>query len=128
MCALCPRQARPPIGGRCAMRHGLDLTAPDVTVTAEAESAGRFHLIHAADLKARAPEWIIRGRVEANSLAMIFGDPACGKSFLAVDWACSVATGKDYHGHTVQQAPVIFIAGEGLNGIARRLQIGRAHV
>lgn len=107
------------MGDLAKLKHAPPVTLAEVT---QQERTHQFRLIHAADLEARAPEWIIRGLIETDSLAMIFGDPACGKSFLAVDWACSVATGKEYHGHTVQQAPVIFIAGEGLNGIARRLQ------
>ncbi|MDV7400135.1 AAA family ATPase, partial [Arthrospira platensis SPKY1] len=37
-------------------------------------------------------QWIIEGYVEADSLAQVFGDPGCGKSFVAIDMACSIAT------------------------------------
>lgn len=82
----------------------------------------RFHFIKAANIEVTQPEWLIRGLLERDVLALVFGDPGCGKSFLAVDWACSVATGRDYAGHKVKHGPVLYLAGEGRNGIARRLR------
>ncbi len=72
------------------------------------------------NLEYRAPEFIIEGLIETETLGMVFGDPGCGKSFLAVDIALSVATGTPFHGRDVKQGPVFFIAGEGHNGLARR--------
>ena len=66
--------------------------------------------------------WLIRGYLEADSLALMFGDPGCGKSFLAIDAACSVATGTEWHGKVTQRGPVFYIAGEGHNGLARRFK------
>lgn len=67
-----------------------------------------------------APDWTIRDIVEADSLVVIFGDPESGKSFLAMDWAASVATGRDWNGFKVKQGPVLYINGEGRNGVNRR--------
>ncbi|MEQ6916040.1 helicase RepA family protein [Halomonas aquatica] len=66
--------------------------------------------------------WLVRGFVEADSLALVFGEPGHGKSFLALDWAASVATGTAWHGHQTRQGAVFVVAGEGHNGIARRLK------
>ncbi len=66
--------------------------------------------------------WLIKGFLEMDSLSLMFGEPACGKSFAAIDLACCVATGKDWHGKQVKkQGPVFYIAGEGFNGLSRRL-------
>ena len=66
--------------------------------------------------------WLIKGFLEMDSLSLMFGEPACGKSFTAIDLACCVATGKDWHGKQVKrQGPVFYIAGEGFNGLSRRL-------
>ena len=66
--------------------------------------------------------WLIKGFLEMDSLSLMFGEPACGKSFTAIDLACCVATGKDWHGKPVKrQGPVFYIAGEGFNGLSRRL-------
>ena len=79
-----------------------------------------FVFVAVGDLEYRPPEYIVDELIEAETLGMIFGDPACGKSFLAVDIALSVATGTQFHGKDVRQGSVFFIAGEGHNGLARR--------
>lgn len=72
-----------------------------------------------------APNWLIRNIVETDSLLLIFGDPEAGKSFLAMDWAASVATGREWNGCRVQQGPVLYINGEGHNGVNRRFHAWR---
>lgn len=67
------------------------------------------------------PNWAIDGIAEVDSLCQLFGDPEAGKSFMAIDWACCVATGKAWKGREVQQGPVLYINGEGRNGFNRRL-------
>ena len=79
-----------------------------------------FAFVPVADLEYRAPDYIIGDLIETETLGLIFGDPGCGKSFLAVDIALSVATGTPFHGRDTKQGSVFFIAGEGHNGLARR--------
>ena len=73
------------------------------------------------DLKMTAPKWLINGLIEENSLAMVFGAPAAGKTFVALDIALSIACGRAYHGLDVKQGTVAYIAGEGHAGFARRV-------
>lgn len=84
----------------------------------KAEAAFKFTA--AGDLEYRDPEFLIADLIETDGLGLIFGDPGCGKSFLAADLALCVASGADFHGREVMQGPVLFIAGEGHNGLARR--------
>lgn len=79
-----------------------------------------FHFIAVGDLEYRDPEFTVDRLIETETLGLIFGDPGCGKSFLAVDLALSVATGTDFHNNKTKQGAVFFIAGEGHNGLARR--------
>jgi hypothetical protein len=79
-----------------------------------------FQFVPVADLKYRAPEYIIGELIETDTMGLIFGDPGCGKSFLAVDIALSVSSGTPFHGRDTKQGSVFFIAGEGHNGLARR--------
>lgn len=79
-----------------------------------------FAFVPVGDLQYRAPEYIVEDLFETETLGLIFGDPGCGKSFLAVDLALSVASGTRFHGRAVRQGSVFFIAGEGHNGLARR--------
>lgn len=71
-------------------------------------------------------DWLVRGYLEADSLALLFGDPGCGKSFVAIDLACSVATGSGWHGKATTPGAVFYIAGEGHNGLARRFKAWEA--
>lgn len=65
-------------------------------------------------------DWQVKGFLEADSLGLIYGPPKSGKSFLAIDWACSIATGTEWNGRKVKQGAVFYLAGEGHNGLARR--------
>lgn len=79
------------------------------------------------EISIRPPVFLVRDLVETDGLALLFGDPAAGKSFVALDLAASVATGRAFHGQPVKAGPVIYIAGEGHNGIGRRLAAWEAH-
>lgn len=78
-----------------------------------------FKRFRKADIK--PADWLIKGYLETDSLSVIYGPPANGKSFLALDWAACISTGKDWHGQPVKQGAVFYLVGEGFNGIARRL-------
>jgi hypothetical protein len=83
-----------------------------------------FGLVHISDLLSdiRPTDWLIHGFFESDSMSLLFGDPAAGKSFVAIDLAACIATGKDWHGHKTKQGAVIYIAGEGMNGISKRFK------
>lgn len=72
-------------------------------------------------------EWLIEDYVETDSLSLLFSPPSSGKSFVMVDMACCVATGTPWHGRSVKRGPVFYIAGEGHNGMARRLAAWSKH-
>ncbi len=99
---------------------------PGLSVVIEPLSAHKpeFAFSHVKELvKGVKPiNWLIKGFLEMDSLSLMFGEPACGKSFAAIDLACCVATGNEWHGKPVKrQGPVFYIAGEGFNGLSRRL-------
>lgn len=96
---------------------------PAKTVPIDKATSGarrRFELVRAGELEAKAPQWVLRGLIERDVLAEVFGDPGAGKSFWAIDLALCVATGTPHHGHAGEQGPVVYIAGEGHNGLKRR--------
>lgn len=67
-------------------------------------------------------DWTVEGYLESDSLSLIFGEPASGKSLVTIDIACCVATGRQWHGNDVKQGAVFYIAGEGFNGLSRRFR------
>lgn len=64
---------------------------------------------------------LIDGYLPAASVGVIFGDSEAYKSFLLIDIAGHIAIGKPWRGHEVQQGKVMFIAGEGGNGLRVRI-------
>jgi len=79
-----------------------------------------FHASEAID-NATPPKWVIRNVAEEDSLIGMFGPPKTGKSFVTIDMACCVATGKDWHEKKTKQGLVLYLAGEGHRGLSRRL-------
>ena len=70
------------------------------------------------------PEWLIEGLIMEETSALLFGKSNAFKSFLAIDIACSVATGHyngDWHGHKIVDGwPVLYVATEGALGVAKQ--------
>ncbi len=68
-----------------------------------------------------SPDWLIENCFEKQKLITVFGEPKSGKSFIAIAMACAIAKGSDFYGHEATQAPVVYLAGEGVSGIRKRL-------
>ncbi|WP_019571257.1 helicase RepA family protein [Thioalkalivibrio sp. ALMg3] len=101
--------------------------AETVSIPVQRMEPPRFKLLHVSDLEFRPPRFLVRDYLEEESLALVFGDPGCGKSFLAVDLACCIATGADFHGNPTSQGGVVYVAGEGANGLKRRFVAWETH-
>lgn len=66
-------------------------------------------------------EWLIDGYVKAESLIMIGGAPASGKTYVALDMALCVATGRSWLGeYKTQMGDAILVACEGRDSVCRR--------
>jgi hypothetical protein len=68
------------------------------------------------------PAWIIKKHVIADSLAMLYGPSGVGKSFVALDMGLCVATGRQWQGYDVKPGLVLYVAGEGMAGITKRIE------
>ena len=79
-----------------------------------------FPFVAVGSLEFRPPRYLIEGMIEEDTVGMFFGDPGSGKTFSVVDVGLCTATGAQFHGRTVKQGSVFYIAGEGHNGLARR--------
>jgi hypothetical protein len=73
------------------------------------------------------PEWIIGDYLVKNGLNVMFGPPASFKSFLALDWACTLAHPDmdTWFGRPCATGRVLYIAAEGGSGIRQRIQSWR---
>lgn len=66
--------------------------------------------------------WQVEGYKETHALSMVWGAPGSYKTFHILDWSLSIATGTPWHTSPVKQGAVLYVAGEGMNGLARRVQ------
>jgi hypothetical protein len=66
--------------------------------------------------------YLIQNYIPSNSFGMLFGGSGEFKSFCAASWACHVATGLDWNGHSVNQSGVLYIVGEGGIGMPKRFK------
>ena len=66
--------------------------------------------------------WLVENYIEADTTGLLFGDPGVFKSFLALDMALAIAANIAWHGNPVTGGLTLYIAGEGHNGMARRLR------
>lgn len=93
-------------------------------------TSNEFKLIRASDVVAaiKPPTWLIKDWIEHDSLITLFGPPKSYKSFLAFDWGCSIATSTPWCDHSVKKTGlVVYIAGEGHNGLGRRMKAWCQH-
>ena len=96
--------------------------------TDEVDANRQPFLEHIANIELAAPQYLIEGLFEQQSLCQMFGEPGSGKSFMAIDAACSIGSGKDFHGRPVVRGPVVYVAGEGRRGVVRRVNAwAKAH-
>jgi hypothetical protein len=80
-----------------------------------------FKLTRADALELTEPEYLVNGILERDSLAAVFGESGSAKSFFTLDLLASIATGCTFHGRPVEEAPCVYLCGEGNRAIKRRL-------
>lgn len=85
-------------------------------------------LIFFKEIQARLSNlWLVKGLLPLEGLALIYGHPGSGKSFLAIDIALNVAGGRDWFGRRVKQGAVIYVAAEGAAGLQNRIVAFQQH-
>jgi hypothetical protein len=82
----------------------------------------KFKLHTIEDLRKLPPaEWLIDNIIGLNTFAVLYGQPGEAKSFVALDMALSVASGRDWHTHPVKKRGVVYVVAEGGRAIAPRI-------
>ena len=65
-------------------------------------------------------KWLVEGILTEESVAVMFGYPATGKSFIAIDLMYSIAYGVPWAGKPVEQGSVFYVVSEGVGGLPVR--------
>jgi RecA-family ATPase len=80
------------------------------------------------DIEDEPVEWLIENVLPKKAFAALYGPPGSYKSFVALDIAEAVATGRPWMGREVQTAgAVLYICGEGFGGIGARIKACKLH-
>jgi hypothetical protein len=97
---------------------GTDALSPDEHI----EIVTPLRALSLGALLSRRPSgWLIDGMVPANSLTAIWGEPGAYKTFLVLDMMLSLAHGADWHGAELNKELVVYVAGEGVGGLRKRV-------
>lgn len=94
----------------------------------EATSGDIFATLDISGLCALPPvEWLLGGVITTDGFAVLYGPPGSLKSFLALAWALHIASGTDWLDKPVRQCGVLYVAGEGVRGMGRRVRAWMRH-
>lgn len=90
---------------------------PDLSVSPKMVLADTLSV---SDLKV---SWLIKGWIPADSIGMIFGKSASGKTNIVLDMLLSLSSGKrEWHGNRIRRpGNVVYLCGEGFGGVKRRI-------
>lgn len=67
------------------------------------------------------PQWLIEGLFEQDSLVMLAAPSYSFKSFMAIDWLCHMASGRQWNGRQTVPSKVCYILGEGKASLYKRI-------
>ncbi len=92
----------------------------------KADTQGLFKLYTVKELESLPdPDWLLEGLLPQSALAELYGKFAVGKSFLALDWALSVAAGVPWLGRPVKLGGAVYVSAEGGAGLKKRIAAWR---
>jgi hypothetical protein len=89
----------------------------------ESAQKSRFLVESWDSIKDEPVEWLIEDIIPKKAFVALYAPPASYKSFIALDMAEAIATGRDWMGKAVKQSGVVlYIAGEGHGGLGARIK------
>ncbi len=96
----------------------------DVNVMLKTGAESRLMPLWWALKRARRPSWIIDGVLpDAPGLAILYSAPNVGKTYLVIDMALTIATGRtEWFGHKVKGGKVLYLCGEGNKSFFSRIK------
>jgi hypothetical protein len=110
----------PPLGSREV--KSIAKSAAQCLVTDVAEGP-RFRIFSDKELLTLPdPEWCVHGFLPQGGLVVLYGRPGSAKSFVGLDWAMHVATGRAWNGHEVRCGLVLYVVAEGGTSFKIRIE------
>jgi energy-coupling factor transporter ATP-binding protein EcfA2 len=66
-------------------------------------------------------QWTIKHWIPEGGLSMLYGESGAGKTFITLDMACCIATGREWKGNRTKPGVVVYLCGEGNFGFRLRV-------
>lgn len=84
---------------------------------------GRFKLQSVAQFASAPPaKWLVKGLIIERAFGIIYGEPACGKTFFTLDLVGRLALGQEWRGVSAKRPlNVTYLCAEGVAGFRNRL-------
>ena len=73
-------------------------------------------------------KWLVKHWLQENALIMVHGPSGGGKTFVVLDWCLHMASSQaDWFGHKTKSGNVVYLAGEGHQGLRGRVAAWKHH-
>ena len=93
-----------------------------------AKPAKQINIEHWDSIQDEPVKWLIDKVLPVGAFTALYGPPGSFKSFIALDIAEAIATGRTWMGNEVsEQGSVLYIAGEGFGGVGARIKACKQH-
>jgi len=66
--------------------------------------------------------WLVKNVLPDRALAVLYGQPGAGKTFLGLDLALCLSAGLEWAGRRLERTVTLYAAGEDLNGVRDRVE------
>ena len=99
-------------------------SATESRITSDSQTGGDNELLHPADVMLDSilgVDYLIKGVLERQSNAVLFGSWGVGKTFCVLDMAAAIVTGERWFGKRVRQGRVLYLGYEGIRAMKKRL-------
>jgi hypothetical protein len=70
---------------------------------------------------------LIEDLLDPGAMSVLYGESNTGKTFVALDAAFHIATGREWHGRSVEQGMAVYVAAEGGGAIRKRVSALRLY-
>lgn len=122
----CPYILIPEVGmdaNDYASKYGVDALRNLLIPKSEEKKDESWLIDIHKDLKQPKPiEWLIKNWIPRGSFVMVHGEPASGKSFVALDMMLTLSSSLGiWFGQRAKSAKVLYLCGEGFNGLPARI-------
>ena len=88
----------------------------------------QINIEHWDSIQDEPVKWMIDKVLPVGSFSALFGPPGSFKSFIALDIAEAIATGRTWMGNEVsEQGAVLYLCGEGFGGVGARIKACKQH-